>query len=118
MKTLLISVLLILTCALSAQEEYSISNRRAIGQFEMAKRYYILRNYENSVDKLMEALRVEPEFIEAWLLLGQVQTDAYNIEESVEAYQRAVDIDPLFFPNALFFLAENEMALGMYLILM
>lgn len=114
MKTLLISVLLLLTCALSAQEEYSISNRRAIGQFEMAKRYYILRNYENSVDKLMEALRAEPEFIEAWLLLGQVQTDADNIEESVVAYQRAVDIDPLFFPNALFFLAENEMALGMY----
>jgi len=80
MRKLLIPVLLILTCTLSAQEEYSINNRRAIGQFEMAKRYYILRNYENAAGKLSEALDAEPEFIEAWLLLGQVQTDADKIE--------------------------------------
>lgn len=114
MKTLLISVLLLLTCALNAQEEYSVSNKKAIGQIEMAKRYYVLKDYENAVQKLTEALKSEPEFIEAWLLLGQVYTDADKIEESVKAYNRAVELDPLFFPNVLYFLAENEMALGKY----
>ncbi len=114
MRTLFVSVLLLLSISLVAQEEYSTGNKRAIGQYEMGKRYYILRDYTNATEKLLEAVKLDPEFIEAWLLLGQVQTDDGNLEASVEAYTRAVEIDPLFFPNVLFFLAENEMALGKY----
>ncbi len=114
MRFLLASALILLSFALHAQDEYSTDNKRAIGRYEMAKRYYVLRDYSNASDKLLEAVQADPEFVEAWLLLGQVQTDAGNLEASVEAYNRAVEIDPLFFPNALFFLAENEMALGKY----
>jgi len=107
-------VLFLFSLALNAQENFTIKNKRAIAKFETAKRYYILRDYQNSAVELMDAVAIEPEFIEAWLLLGQVQTDAGKLEESVAAYNRAVEIDPLFFPNVLFFLAENERALGEY----
>ena len=106
---------LILFClALSAQEEYSTGNKKAIARFETAKRHYILRDYDNAAMDLLEAVESDPEFIEAWLLLGQVQTDAGKIDQSIIAYRNAVDINPLFFPNVMFFLAENEMAVGRY----
>ncbi len=105
---------MVFSLALHGQLDYTTGNRRAVVKFETAKRYYVLKDYQNSVKELTEALEAEPEFIEAWLLLGQVQTDAGNLEESIEAYNRAVEIDPLFFPNVLYFLAENEMAVGKY----
>ena len=105
---------MVFSLALHAQLDYTTGNRRAVVKFETAKRYYVLKDYQNSVKELTEALEADPEFIEAWLLLGQVQTDAGNLEESIVAYNRAVEIDPLFFPNVLFFLAENEMAVGKY----
>lgn len=114
MRTVFVTILVLVSLALSAQEEYTVSDRKAVARLETAKRYYVLKSYDKAVWELKEAVKQEPEFIEAWLLLGQVQTDAGNLEESVEAYQKAVDIDPLFFPNVLFFLAENEMALGKY----
>lgn len=114
MKWRLIPLLVLLPLVMAAQEEYTTKNKKAILRFEIAKRHYIVKNYDDAVLDLQEAVEMDPEFIEAWLLLGQVQTDAGNLEESVNAYQQAVDINPLFFPNVLFFLGENEMALGLY----
>ncbi len=108
------SVLILSCLALGAQEEYSTGNKKAIARFETAKRHYILRDYDNAAMDLLEAVESDPEFIEAWLLLGQVQTDAGKIDQSIIAYRNAVDINPLFFPNVMFFLAENEMAVGRY----
>jgi outer membrane protein OmpA-like peptidoglycan-associated protein/tetratricopeptide (TPR) repeat protein len=114
MRRFLTGILIVLSLATQAQEEYSISNRRVTTKFEMAKRYYVLRDFENATRELKEAVETEPEFIEAWLLLGQVQTDAGKLDESIDAYNHALEINPLFFPNAIFFLAENEMAVGKY----
>lgn len=114
MRTIFVSLIILFSLTLNAQEEYTSSNKRAIARFETAKRYYIMRDFQNAALDLMEAVETDPEFIEAWLLLGQVQTDAGELEESVKAYSRAVEIDPLFFPNVLFFLGENELALGLY----
>lgn len=114
MRTIFVSVIIFFSLFLNAQEEYTTSNKRAIARFETAKRYYILKDYQNAALELMEAAETDPEFVEAWLLLGQVQTDAGKLEESVKAYRQAVEVDPLFFPNVLFFLGENELALGLY----
>jgi len=107
-------ILFLIPITLYGQEDYTTHNKRAIEKFELAKRYYILRDLTKSSLELTEALEIDPEFIEAWLLLGQVQTDAGKLEESVIAYSKAVEIDPLFFPNVLFFLAENERKIGQY----
>jgi outer membrane protein OmpA-like peptidoglycan-associated protein len=114
MRYVFIAVLLLFALAVNAQDEYTTKNRKAIGNFEKAKQYYLMMAYDNASAALMEAGKADPEFIEAWLLLGQVQTDAGNIEEAATAYRKAVEIDPLFFPNVLFFLGESERMLGKY----
>jgi outer membrane protein OmpA-like peptidoglycan-associated protein len=106
---------MILLCfTMSAQDDYSTSNRKAIALFEKAKRHYVMKDYETAALDLMEAAEADPEFVEAWLLLGQVQTDAGKLDEAIIAYRTAVDLDPLFFPNVMFFLAEIEMTAGKY----
>ncbi len=114
MRLLFVMLLLLLAFSGHAQDEYQTKNKRAISKYEIAKRYYVLKNLDKASEGLREAVEMDPEFIEAWLLLGQVETDAGNLEKSVEAYQKAVDINPLYFPNVLFFLAENQFTLGMY----
>ena len=113
-KLLWVLLLILLSIPSIAQQQYTITNRRVIARFEEAKRYYVLRDFKSAVTALEDALEVEPNFIEAWLLMAQVQTDAGRMEEAVKAYSNAIDIDPLFFPNAIFFLAESEMAIGKY----
>ena len=92
MRYAFIAVLVLFTLAVNAQDEYTTKNRKAIGNFEKAKQYYLMMAYDNASAALMEAAKADPEFIEAWLLLGQVQTDAGNIEKAAVAYRKAVEI--------------------------
>jgi outer membrane protein OmpA-like peptidoglycan-associated protein/tetratricopeptide (TPR) repeat protein len=114
MRTFITMVLVVLTMAVQAQEEYTTNSKKAISKYEIAKRYYVMKSFDKASESLADAVRADPEFIEAWLLLGQVETDAGNLKQSVDAYRQAVEIDPLFFPKVLYFLGENEFALGMY----
>ena len=110
---LTISLLLFFTLA-QGQREYSTKNRKAIAAYEMAKQHYQMMDYDKAIEELLKATGEHQYFIEAWLFLGQAYQDAGNLEGSVGAYRLAIQIDPLFFPNAFFFLAENEFSLGLY----
>ncbi|MFC2098196.1 OmpA family protein [Bacteroidota bacterium] len=114
MRFIVTALLVFIFMAITAQEEYTTKNRKAIGNFEKATQLYNQRNYVAAVYQLETAAKLDPQFIEAWLLLGQVQEEAGNIEKAAEANRKAVEIDPLFFPNVLFFLGENERMLGNY----
>jgi outer membrane protein OmpA-like peptidoglycan-associated protein/tetratricopeptide (TPR) repeat protein len=113
------NILLFIFCFLfvlstAGQESYSTSSRRAIGLYKNAGREYQLLNYQRAVELLLEATKIDNEFIEAWLLLGQVYTDANSIEKSIDAYKTAINLDAGFFPPELFLLAENEFSIGRY----
>lgn len=114
MRLIAVFIAIFISLAVCAQEEYTTKSKKAIGNFEIAKRHYLMLEYTKAVWALKEAVRADPEFIEAWLLLGQVETDAGNIEGSAIAYRQAVEINPLFFPNVMFFLGESERMLGNY----
>ena len=113
-RLLLIFGLLVISGLLYGQHDYTTDNKRAISQFETSRQYYMLRDYARAESTLLKAIVLEPEFIEAWLMLAQVYTDAGKLEASAEAYMQAIELDSLFFPNAFFFLGLNEMELGWY----
>ncbi len=114
MRLFLLIGLLLCFGLLYGQHEYTIDNKRAISHFETSRQYYMLRDYTRAETSLLKAIVLEPEFIEAWLMLAQVCTDAGKLEASADAYMQAIELDSLFFPNALYFLGLNEMELGWY----
>jgi outer membrane protein OmpA-like peptidoglycan-associated protein len=114
MRILLWMGLLLSSGWLYGQHEYTTANKRAISHFETARQYYVLRDYERAETTLMKAIVLEPDFIEAWLILAQVYTDAGKLEASIGAYKQAIELDSVFFPNALYFLGLNEKELGWY----
>lgn len=109
-----LTVLLLVSGWLYGQHAYTTDNKRAISHFETARQYYVLGDYGRAESTLKKAIVLEPGFIEAWLILAQVYTDAGNLDASTDAYLQAIELDSLFFPNALYFLGLNEMELGRY----
>lgn len=112
-------MLLFLSCSilffsLTGQDNYTTKSKRAIGLYKNAGREYQLMNYTTAIEFLTEALKTDSEFIEAWLLLAQVCTEATLIEESINAYRTAIDLDPGYFPPAFYLLAQNEFSIGQY----
>jgi outer membrane protein OmpA-like peptidoglycan-associated protein len=114
MRLFLLIGLLLISGLLQGQHEYTTEDKRAISHFETGRQYYMLRDYVRAETTFMKAIVLEPEFIEAWLMLAQVYTDAGKFGASVDAYMQAIELDSLFFPNALYFLGLNEMQLGWY----
>lgn len=114
MRLFLLFGLLLISGLLYGQNEYTTDNKRAISFFETSRQYYMLRDYDRAATTLLRAIVLESEFIEAWLMLAQVYTDADRLEESADAYMQAIGLDSLFFPNAMYFLGLNEMELGRY----
>jgi len=114
MRLFLLFGLLLISGLLYGQKEYTTDNKRAISHFKTSRQYYMLRDYDRAATALLKSIVLEPEFIEAWLMLAQVYTDAGDLKASSDAYRQAIELDSLFFPNAYFFLGLNEMELGWY----
>jgi len=104
----------LVSSSISAQDEYHTRSKKAISLYEKAGREYNLLNYSESIRLLSQALKMDKKFIEGWLFLGQVCTDANLIEKSIDAYKTAISIDPLFFPPAYYLLGRNEFSIGLY----
>ena len=98
----------------AGQEGYHTRSRKAIDLYENAGREYNLLNYPEAINLLSRALKTDDKFIEAWLLLGQVYNDANLPEKSIEAYKKAISLNPTFFPPVYYLVALNEFSIGQY----
>ncbi len=111
-----ITAILLLTvplCLLSGQNLHTRSNR-ALRYYELGKRDYELLYFKTAESHLKQAVREDGRFLEAHLLLGQLYSDQGEWENAVTHYRAATDIDPSFFPPALFSLGKAELRTGNY----
>lgn len=100
--------------ALALAQDYSSSNKKAIKSFEKGQQAYQSHNLELSEIALLMALDKDDEFIEAHILLSDVYIEMGKHNEAIDALTNAIAIDPNFYPNNFFFLAELEWAQGQY----
>lgn len=108
MKTLLsfviFSVFCFLNLSLTAQEyRFSSTNKRALKQYKIGEEAYKLLDFQIARGALNKAVKADNKFIEAWLLLGDVNTEIGHNDNAIEAYEKAIQIDPRFFPGTYFF---------------
>ena len=51
-------------------------------------------NYKKAAVELRAALAADPQYSQAWLYLGRVQRDLFEIEEAEKSFRKALEIDP------------------------
>ncbi len=66
----------------------------------------LVGNYHNSrgdrlraVDAFKRAVKLDPSFLTAWVLLGHEYVELRNSHAAAEMYRRALDIDPKHYPS-------------------
>lgn len=113
-------VSLVLVFILFAEEthaqppELSTTSNRARRAFQDAVNKYNMRDVEGAAESFREAIRHDPRFIEAYIVMGEMFQTMQQFEEAVKAYQEAVKIDPAFYPNIFSQLAESALYIGEY----
>lgn len=111
---LLLFIITGFTAMIHSQSLHTRSNR-ALRFYDIGKRDYEMLYYDRAEQNLNTAVKEDPAFYEAYLILGQLYTDQGEWEKAVESYTRAVTLDSLGFVPALFSLGKAELKTGRYL---
>ncbi len=113
MKKSLFLIFLIITSSLVAQD-LSTTSRKAKKLFEEANSHITYGQYWEATEKLQKAIKEDPKFIEAYLLLGDAARDQLEVEAAIHHYQKALEIDPDLYPRTFYFTAKLLLKLGKY----
>ena len=108
----------------TAQNHYSISNKKAIKLFEQAQQEPRTSidtktkqpNYVGGINLLQKAIEKEPKFWEAHLLAGEYFEYIGKFDNAIAAYETALQINPNHSTSGstFFFLANLQHATGQY----
>ena len=113
-RIILISLLLSFTLGLSAQKKYASDDKKAIKFYKKAQESIKLRNTDEALVFLMKALERDNHFMEALLFSADLYSDKGDDQKMIDAYEQAIAINPDFFPNAVFNLANAYFKDGIY----
>ncbi len=108
---------MMLSCSLLygfSQAKYSTDSKRAIKKYEQGLQQFSTRDKQAAVETFNKAIDIDPDFIEAYLLLAECYIQQGDISSAIKAYKNGLDIDPSFFPNGFFDLANLELSIGRY----
>ncbi|MCB2207568.1 MAG: OmpA family protein [Bacteroidetes bacterium] len=101
--------------SVSAQDtKLSTSNKKAIKLYQDAGRSFILGETDGAKKLLLDAIKKDPEFAEAWVLLGDVNTELNRPDDAVADYKKALQIKPSKFYYANYLIGNHEFSRGNY----
>ncbi|MEE4176802.1 MAG: OmpA family protein [Bacteroides sp.] len=95
-------------------DQLTTRNQRARKSFERAIQSWRQHDDSRTITELRLAIESDPDFVEAHLLLGEVYFSREYYQESIPSYQRALEIDPDFFPQARYYLGSSLLKTGQY----
>jgi len=101
-------------CSVTGQGLHTHSGR-ALKFYDLGRRDYEMLYFDQAESNLKIAVDEDPRFYEAHILLGQLYSDQGDWEKAVTHYSKAVSLDSLYFPPALYNLGRAEMRTGRYL---
>ncbi|MCK4361418.1 MAG: tetratricopeptide repeat protein, partial [Bacteroidales bacterium] len=94
--------------------EKRVISSKATRAYKKAKSFYISHDYSNAEKFFSKAIKNDTNFVEAWLLLGDIYSDTKRTEEAILSYEKAIQIDPDFFPDILYIAGKLEFSTGKY----
>ena len=111
--TLILSFLFV-TFFVHAQEQYSTNSKKAAKLFEQGLKQYRLSDYDPALKNINEAIEKDDEFVEAYIIKGQIYEELEKYNPAIDAYKKAVDVDPEFFPNVIYSIGLLHFKMGEY----
>lgn len=111
---MLITVLLLIGAAPIQGQELSTVSRKAKRNFELAERAFRLQDYQQAEQQFRMAVEEDPDFFEAWVMLGDLYEEIKQDSNAMAAYRRALKISPDKYPPLYYFLGTLEYRNGIY----
>lgn len=99
---------------LHAQPQLTTQDKRAAKLYREAVEYYGQKKYVPAETALKSAVQRDNNFVEAWLLMGDLYLDARDQAAAIQAYEEAIRINPSFFPKAILVVANLYRIDGSY----
>jgi len=97
-----------------AQPKLSTTSKKAIKKFEKAIEYFNVQKDDNALKELQNAVKADPTFIEAYLLMSDIFHEKSETENELNALKKAININPGYSPKTAFYLGESAFKLGRY----
>ncbi|MFH0896236.1 MAG: tetratricopeptide repeat protein, partial [Bacteroidota bacterium] len=109
-------LLLILACAipLSAQVTLSTKSKEAKALYVSATKKYDINDFKGALEDLEKAIKKDPKFVEAHMLMGDIYADTKEYEKGAASYSNAIKADPEYYRGNYFNLALCQMKSGKY----
>lgn len=97
----LITIVLIAGCIGAAQAQYNPDkiNKKAKALYEKAYNMAMDGNFKESIRTLQEAIKIEPQYLEAWLSIAGLYSEQKNYQDAIDNYEKAKAIDSSWFKD-------------------
>ena len=96
------------------QPELSTTSKKAKKFYEAATDAFQKYDYADVFSKLEKAIKEDPNFYEAYLLMGEMYAERNKAQDAINAYLKAIKINPNCFPPVYYNLGSFEFQLGKY----
>ncbi len=109
-------LLFFISIGLCAQDKsyYTSKSSKAIKALEKGMHLHDNHQEWDAKDELLKAIKADAKFIEAHLILAEVEVDLMEYKEAIDEYKKAITINPDFEPRAFYGLAKTQMRIGNY----
>jgi len=94
--------------------QYTSTNKKAIKLYEEGKKCYEVRKDTDAEKLLNKALNEDNNFIEAHSALAYLLMEKRRIPEAITHFQKAIEVNPKFFPRNYFDLGLAHLSIGNY----
>ncbi len=95
-------------------QELTTKSKKARKAFKGATTFFQEKRYSDALDYVNKALSYDPNFVEAYLLKGQIAQDQNDIDEALKSYHKAAEVNPDFYPKIYFKMATLEQKEGYF----
>ncbi len=107
--------LFLLTIALNVTaQRYSTESKKAIKAFEESLDLYNSRMNIEAEELLAKAIKIDENFVEAYLLLAEIYDENRKYEKEIEQLEKVALISPTYSYRIFYILAQTELKTGDY----
>ncbi len=115
MKLLWLYIVLLVTWGNAWGQAYSTTSKRAIKQFEEARACFERMDDACVEEALLKAIKADPEFVEAYRMMAQLNFDRGEIEQAIDYFSTSLELDPLGNPDGYRLMAGLTIRIGDYI---